>query len=64
MTVGNTSIFIPGGQALQFGFRRGEFIAQPADPTDEDHNAFNAASEVSSTVYPFSRSIETIKLQP
>ena len=64
MTVDNTSVFIPGGQVLQLGLRRGEFIAQPADPADEGHNAFNAASEVSSTVYPFSRSIETIKLQP
>ena len=64
MTVDNTSVFVPGGQVLQLGFRREEFIAQPADPADEDHNTFNAASEVSRTVYPFSISIETIKLQP
>ena len=54
MTIDNTSVFVPGGQAPQLGFRRGEFIAQPADPADGDHNAFNAASEVGTTVYHFS----------
>ena len=54
MIIDNTSIFVSGTHAPQPGFRRGEFIAQPADPADGDHNAFNAASEVGTTVYHFS----------
>ena len=62
MTIDNTSVFVPGGQAPQLGFRRGEFIAQPADPADGDHNAFNAASEVVNTVYHFSIQPDLSKL--
>ena len=50
MTIDNSSVFVPGGGPPQYGFRRGEFIAQ----VNGDHNAFNAASEVGTTVYHFS----------
>ena len=64
MTIDNTSVFVPGGQAPQLGFRRGEFIAQPADPADGDHNAFNAASKAGAPIYQYTvGSVETVKLQ-
>lgn len=54
MTIDNTSVFIPGGGAPQFGFRRGEFIAQ----ADGDHSTFNSLSEVGTTVYHFSIQVD------
>lgn len=54
MSIDNTSVFVPGGGPPQFGFRRGEFIAQ----ADGDHSTFNALSEVGTTVYHFSIQID------
>jgi len=57
MTIDNTSVFVPGGGAPQYGFRRGEFIAQ----ANGDHSTFDTLSEVGTTVYHFSIQLDESK---
>ncbi|KAI0314451.1 hypothetical protein OF83DRAFT_1063810 [Amylostereum chailletii] len=53
ITIDNTSIFTPGANAPQNGFRRTELIAQPT-AAGADRNAFNAAMESGTTAFHFS----------
>ncbi|KAH9060200.1 hypothetical protein EDB87DRAFT_1562267 [Lactarius vividus] len=51
-TIDNSSVFTPGSNPPQFGFRRGELIAQP-DQTG-NRTAFNAQIESGLTAFHFS----------
>lgn len=51
VAIDNSSVFIPGGGAPQYGFRRTDIIAQPSDG---DHAALDAEIEVGTTVFHFS----------
>ncbi|TFK70560.1 hypothetical protein BDN72DRAFT_887930 [Pluteus cervinus] len=50
VTIDNSSVFYPGGNNPQFGFRRTELIAQK----NKDHSGLNQVLEVGTTVFHFS----------
>ncbi|KAH9006721.1 hypothetical protein EDB84DRAFT_1447561 [Lactarius hengduanensis] len=52
-TIDNSSVFTPGSNPPQFGFRRGELIAQDRDQTG-NRTAFNAQIESGLTAFHFS----------
>lgn len=47
ITIDNTSVFIPGGQAPQYGFRRTELIAA----VNGDHDDLNPLMETGTTAF-------------
>jgi hypothetical protein len=57
VAIDNSSVFVPGGGASQFGFRRTELIAQ----TNNNHTALDALMEVGVTVFHFSIMMDKAK---
>jgi hypothetical protein len=54
ITIDNSSVFVPGGAAPQFGFRRTEFIAQ----ANGSSSALDAIMEADTTVFHVSIQVD------